>query len=181
MYRRLVFACQSLVCVVRCDHQILVIYPNDLLIGLITKVFAWQKTTDGWNLSAETCKLVNRKLTLLTQGSFCVSTNKRRSYIVMSSLIADPIHRTIHVTHTLNTSPVHCKDFLHRTGWIISHIYVVRNQCQWQILPYSTHWDRDQMDVILQTILSNAFSSMKMFQFLLKFHWSLTISQHSFR
>ena len=43
------------------------------------------------------------------------------------------------------------------------------------------------MDVISQTIFSNAFSSMKMFEFRLKFHWSLfpmvqlMIFQHCFR
>ena len=50
-----------------------------------------------------------------------------------------------------------------------------------------THWGRDKMDAILQTISSNAFSWMKMFQLRLKFHWSLfprvqlTIFQHWFR
>ena len=36
-----------------------------------------------------------------------------------------------------------------------------------------THWGRDKMDAILQTIFSNAFSWMKMLQLQLKFHWSL--------
>ena len=50
-----------------------------------------------------------------------------------------------------------------------------------------THWDRDKMAAISQTILSNAFSWMKMLEFQLKFHWSLflrvqlTIFQHWFR
>ena len=50
-----------------------------------------------------------------------------------------------------------------------------------------THWGRDKMDTISQTILSNAFSWMKIFEFRLKFHWSLflrvqlTIFQHLFR
>ena len=50
-----------------------------------------------------------------------------------------------------------------------------------------THWDRDKMDSISQTTFSSAFSWMKMFEFRLKFHWSLflrvqiTISQHWFR
>ena len=44
-----------------------------------------------------------------------------------------------------------------------------------------------QMDAIFQTTFSNAFSSMKMYEFLLKFHWSLflgvqfTIFHHWFR
>ena len=36
-----------------------------------------------------------------------------------------------------------------------------------------THWGRDEMDNISQTTFSNVFSSMKMFEFRLKFHWSL--------
>ena len=62
----------------------------------------------------------------------------------------------------------------------------------WSILPIFfgatlTHWGRDTMDAISQTIYSNAFSWMKMFEFRLKFHWSLfpraqlTIFQHWFR
>ena len=50
-----------------------------------------------------------------------------------------------------------------------------------------THWGRDEMNNISQTTFSNVFSSMKMFEFRLKFHWSLfprvqlTIFQHCFR
>ena len=50
-----------------------------------------------------------------------------------------------------------------------------------------THWGRDKMAAISQTTLSNAFSWMKMFEFRLKFHWSLflrvqlTIFKHWFR
>ena len=36
-----------------------------------------------------------------------------------------------------------------------------------------THWGRDEMNNISQTTFSNAFSSMEMFEFRLKFHWSL--------
>ena len=50
-----------------------------------------------------------------------------------------------------------------------------------------THWGRNEMNNISQTTFSNVFSSMKMFEFRLKFHWSLfprvqlTIIQHWFR
>ena len=50
-----------------------------------------------------------------------------------------------------------------------------------------THWGRDKMDAISQTTCSSAFSGMKMFEFRLRFHWSLfrrvqlTIIQHWFR
>ena len=36
-----------------------------------------------------------------------------------------------------------------------------------------THWGRDKMDAISQTTFWSAFSWMKMFDFRLKFHWSL--------
>ena len=54
-------------------------------------------------------------------------------------------------------------------------------------LAWLTHWDRDEIDAILQRTFSNAFSWMKMFEFRLKFHWNLfprvqlTIIHHWFR
>ena len=50
-----------------------------------------------------------------------------------------------------------------------------------------THWGRDKMVVISQTTFSNAFYWMKMYEFRLRFHWSLflnvqlTIFHHWFR
>ena len=50
-----------------------------------------------------------------------------------------------------------------------------------------THWGRDKMDAVSQTMFSNAFSWMKMHKFGLQFHWSLflrfqlTIFQHWLR
>ena len=50
-----------------------------------------------------------------------------------------------------------------------------------------THWVRDKMDAISQTTFSSAFSWMKIFEFRLKYHWSLflklqlTTFQHWFR
>ena len=58
------------------------------------------------------------------------------------------------------------------------------------VLPASgilTHWGRDKMAAISQTIFSNGFPWMKMYEFWLKFHWILfltdllTIFQHWFR
>ena len=52
---------------------------------------------------------------------------------------------------------------------------------------FLTHWGRDKMAAVSQTMFSNAFSWMKMYEFRLKFHWSLflrlqlTIFQHWFR
>ena len=50
-----------------------------------------------------------------------------------------------------------------------------------------THWGRDKMDAISQTMFSNAFSWIKIYEFCLRFHWSLflgvqlTIFHHWFR
>ena len=40
-------------------------------------------------------------------------------------------------------------------------------------LLYLTHWGRDKTAAIFQTTFSHAFSWMKMYEFRLKFHWSL--------
>ena len=36
-----------------------------------------------------------------------------------------------------------------------------------------THWGREKTATVWQTMISNAFSWMKMYEFSLKFHWSL--------
>ena len=65
-------------------------------------------------------------------------------------------------------------------------IYVLAKP-QLQLSVGLTHWGRNKINAILQTPFSNAFSWMKMFEFRLKFHWSLflkvqlTIFQHWFR
>ena len=55
------------------------------------------------------------------------------------------------------------------------------------LLNVLTHWGRDKMVVLFQTTFLNGFSSMKMYRFRLRFHWSLfpraqiTIFQHWLR
>ena len=56
-----------------------------------------------------------------------------------------------------------------------------------QLFYLLTHWGQEKMAAIFQTTFSNTFSSMKMYKFRLRFHWSLfprvqlTIFQHLFR
>ena len=56
-----------------------------------------------------------------------------------------------------------------------------------KILSWVIHWDLDKMATNFLTTFSNACSSMKMYDFLLRFHWSLfpgvqlTEFQHGFR
>ena len=82
-------------------------------------------------------------------------------------------------------------------SWIIHHEEVSDSEpntkagyviVQWRRAWYClTHCGRDKMDNISQTTFSNVFSSMKMFEFRLTFHWSLflrvqlTTFQHWFR
>ena len=58
---------------------------------------------------------------------------------------------------------------------------------RWQTSRVLTHWGPDKMAAIFQTTFSKAFSRMKIYEFWLRFHWSLfprvqlTIFQHWFR
>ena len=79
------------------------------------------------------------------------------------------------------------------------HRYGVKQRCEnkftiicTQYLHYPipgslTHWGRDKMAAIFRTTYSKAFSWMKIYKFLLRFHWSLfprsqlTIFQYWFR
>ena len=80
-----------------------------------------------------------------------------------------PIGNNSTLVEIMDTDPIHWR------------IYVALGGDEW------THWGRDKMDAISQTIFSSAFSWMKMFEFRLKFQWSLflrvqlTIFQHWFR
>ena len=63
--------------------------------------------------------------------------------------------------------------------WITRHEdYWLSTDFQWCLVAYATltHWGRDEMNNISQTTFSNVFSSMKMFEFRLKFHWKSPIN-----
>ena len=57
----------------------------------------------------------------------------------------------------------------------------------WHHRPWLTHWGRDNVDATSQTTFWSAVSWMKIFEFRLRFHWSLflrvqlTMFQHWFR
>ena len=69
----------------------------------------------------------------------------------------------------------------------VHRIYHPGEYAGWYHFLCLTHWGRDEMNNISWTTFSNVFSSMKVFEFRLKFHWSLfprvqlTIFQHWFR
>ena len=87
-----------------------------------------------------------------------------------------------HLWYTVNTKAVM------QTQGISSHnvdlVCPQKSSPTWSGL---THWGRDKMAAISQTTFSSEFSWMKMYEFRLRFQWSLflgvqaTISQHWFR
>ena len=92
-----------------------------------------------------------------------------------------------------HTSPQDVHPRIRSTGQSASQQHTYHSSCrstvcgEWHLTLPLTHWGRDKMAVIFQTIFSNAFSWMKMFNFRLRFHWivfprvQLTIFQHWFR
>ena len=60
-----------------------------------------------------------------------------------------------------------------RIGWVL----IAFNWFGHKLAPL-THWGRDKMDAISQTTFSSAFSCMGIFEFRLKFHWSLFLRVH---
>ena len=110
----------------------------------------------------------------------CTRTNKRLSKQSRRWWFETPLRPLWHNCNAF------CLSVL-RTLW---HL-VAELRFRWQpgVLKVSflTHWGRDKMDAISQTTFSSAFSWMKMFEFRLKFHWSLflmvqlTIFHHWFR
>ena len=92
--------------------------------------------------------------------------------IIMFPQLIVPYVRTLWPAFTDFKTSIHHRVSFKQRGWLYSAL---------------THWDRDQINAISQTTFWSAFSWMKMFEFRLKFHWSLflrfqlTIFQHWFR
>ena len=70
---------------------------------------------------------------------------------------------------------------------LIKPHFVQNGRRNMAVLRDLTHWDRDKITTIFQTTFSNVFSWIKMYEFRLRFHWSLflrvqsTIFRHWFR
>ena len=81
------------------------------------------------------------------------------------------------------------KDMGKWATWIYNKLIIKpqQNKAKQKCLYILTHWGRGKMAAISQTTSSNAFSWMKVYEFRLRFHWSLflrvqlTIFQHWFR
>ena len=97
--------------------------------------------------------------------------------------------------HSINTTIViqQCTMAAHSLSrsYDIGHVHLVQASpvIKWSycfkspIVKSHCYWGRDKMAAVSQTTLSNAFSSIKMLEFRLRFHLSLflTIIQHWFR
>ena len=98
------------------------------------------------------------------------------------------LHRLVHPINERQYYNVSCclslAGHIHNIISASSHIAKSHGTC---IIVMLTPWGRDKMDAILQKAFSSAFSWMKMFEFQLRYHWSLflkvqsTIFQHWFR
>ena len=83
---------------------------------------------------------------------------------------------------SLKCTSVQMYQYSDRRRASVTSLYVMYMSCT--MMRSLTHWGRDKMDAIFQTTFSNGFYWMKMYEFQLKFHWSLllkvqlTISQH---
>ena len=111
-------------------------------------------------------------------------------------LLTEPCNLVSQLTAALGTrGPFQKRIWALKSKWSYDHLISTMGfpiLVRWYLYIESgpwffTHWGWEKMDAILQTTFSNTFSSIKMFEFLLNFHWSLflmvqlTISQYWFQ
>ena len=65
----------------------------------------------------------------------------------------------------------------------LQHVKQTFSRINWEVVnqfvSLLTHWGRDQIDAISPTTFSNAFSRMKMNEFRVRFHWSLSLGSNN--
>ena len=137
------------------------LWPGALMLSLIC---AW---TNGWVNNRDVGDL--RRHHAHYDVTVLISYVSRGMFFICIVLYF--IYRVI--IHTFSSTP-----YLHLKP-ILTNVLIRR----WML----TQWGRYKMVAIFRTTYSNAFSWMKMYEFRLRFHWSLflrvqlTISQHWFR
>ena len=141
--------------------------------------------TVNWNVSYNMGKmtLVLRPLTVTTHGLHAISNHWQldcfsNSWLFISVSLCGAVHWW--VVDSSHKRPVMQKS-IYNIWHIFPHIFPQTNVeqiCSFEFL---------KMAAISQTIFSGAFSGMKIYEFRLRFHWSLflrfelTIFQHWFR
>ena len=102
-------------------------------------------------------------------------TNDIRNWTLNMAYFTEHIYYTFSLQFSV---PWHCFDMFYCQSTVLFIAFLFN---------LLTHWGRDKIDSILQTTFSSAFSWTKMFEFQLRYHWSLflkvqlTIFQHWFR
>ena len=111
----------------------------------------------------------------------CLLINERAIIVVSVNSLKPGAWKLIWAVWKLYINNMHIYIYMRREiGLSITYCGRIQKQI-WYIL---THWDRDKMADIFQTIFSNEFSWMKMFHLQLNLYWScllwvrLTILQH---
>ena len=140
------------------------------------------------------------------QGNIYETSNgynllRNEKYLVLLLMILSIFHSQAEYTQGITELRFYCfmsytvffRDYSQSMCFFIYHFYIYiylwsgHSQYIHILQDYLTHRGRDKMDTISQTTFSTAISWMKMFEFRLKFHWSLfpriqlTIFQHWFR
>ena len=156
-----------------CFHKIIIVF-NIIVIGnslsIVCIVFHWLYCTVlcGFVLN---CTVIPYHMDPITSHhvvSYYVKPITTMHYKIRQLIL----YHIFSISHTYDSAVELCFMF----------VLWVTGGCIWL-----THLGRDKMDAISQTITSSAFSCMKIFEFLLKFHWSLlvrvqlTIFDHWFR
>ena len=126
--------------------------------------------------------------------------NKRALWVVLNDyvssypeLLLKTGRASIYVSRikTIATEMYKCKNYINPAfvgeSFTSHDLHILQKTVKNLNNPLLTHWGWDQIDAMSQTTFSNEFSWMKMYEYRLKFHWSLflrvqlTISQHWFR
>ena len=84
------------------------------------------------------------------------------------NILSDPRHTVFGVLRWFITTASFINHF--ESGFLRFPGYYGMQSVTWEAL---THWGRDKMAAISQTMFSNVFSWMEIYEFRLKFHWSL--------
>ena len=147
---------------------------------------SWYLPEDNFTVSARAAILFNHYIDVImtTMASQITSIT-----VVYSTVYSDADQRK----HQSSASLAFVWG-IHRDRWIPRTNGQLRGKCfhlmtsSWsREIDLLTHWGRGKMDAISQTTFSSAFSWIRIFEFRLKFHWSLflrvqlTIFQHWFR
>ena len=93
-----------------------------------------------------------------------------KNYFPYCHIYAELGHNRFRQWLVVCSVPIHC---LNQWWFVINH--TTRNKFPASINSL-THWGRNKMAAVSQTTFSNAFSWMKMYEFWLKFRWSLFLS-----